>query len=283
MRDDLPRLLCAAGPARTACRTPPTWRRPSTSGGPGRRRRAAAWRTGSGPARLRVSFPDRALLRAGPGRGRRCWATLRGRGERRRPVEASAVAEAAAPAIASGVDAGDRERRRLLGRRSSTARGRGCAPTSPPPSTGWRRRPPADGRDPAGQLGLSLRRRAGGALRRQPRPALGGAARAVAAPLRDRARPRARVRLRLAGRQRRRASGSSSATRGSPGTTASTAARRRARPPATVGRRRLGGAGETVRSRAAPACRASSRPASGRRCCARPRAGTSPRRCSPRS
>ena len=60
-----------------------------------------------------------------------------------------------------------------------------------------------DGHHPGGQLGLPLRRRTGGAVRRPPRPALGGAAGPLAAPLRDRARPRPASGLRLARRQRR--------------------------------------------------------------------------------
>ena len=68
--------------------------------------------------------------------------------------------------------------------------------------TAWRlaasRRRPRPDR----HLGLPLRRRTGGALRRPPRPDMGGAAGTLAAPLRDRARPRPRNRLRLARRQR---------------------------------------------------------------------------------
>ena len=56
---------------------------------------------------------------------------------------------------------------------------------------------------PDRQLGLSLRRRTGGPVCRSPRPHLGGASRALAAPLRDRARPWPGNRLRLAGCQRR--------------------------------------------------------------------------------
>ncbi len=113
-----------------------------------------------------------------------------------------------------------------------------------------------------------------------PDPTLGGAAGPLAAPLRDRARPRAGIRLRLAGGQRvplrlRPAllvGGLALRLHGRPG--ALLAGRRP--------RRRAGG-GDGGPRRRAPGCRPSSRRASARRCCAPPRAGTSPRRCSPRS
>ena len=54
-------------------------------------------------------------------------------------------------------------------------------------------------RDAAGHQRLPVRRRAGGAVRRQSRPEVGRAARDVAAPQRHRARPRAALGLRLAG------------------------------------------------------------------------------------
>ena len=103
-----------------------------------------------------------------------------------------------------------------------------------------RPRPRAAAGRAADQLGLSLRRRAGGAVRGQSGSALGGAARHLAAPLRDRARPRSRRPRTPGSRPTRRGSASSSATRGSHGTSATIADRRRARRPATR-RRRLGG------------------------------------------
>ena len=67
---------------------------------------------------------------------------------------------------------------------------------------------------------LPLGRRAGGPVRAQPGPEVGRAARQVAAPQRDRARPRAACGLRAGSPPTRRASTSSSATRGSRGTSA---------------------------------------------------------------
>ena len=103
---------------------------------------------------------------------------------------------------------------------------------------------------------LPLRRRAGRAVRAPPGPEVGRATRHVAAPLRHRARPRPGGGLRLARAHARRASTSSSATRGSPGTTASRSTPRSARRTA----------GDGARERAC-----------------RPSCPTSTRRCSPRA
>ena len=214
----------------------------------------------------------RALLRAGPGEGGRArragggLRTPRGLGRRRSGGAGRRPALDADRGSGGGYPA-----------RSSTGRGRGCAPTSPRRSTGWR--PPPRRAHPDRQLGLPLRRRTGGAVRRQSRPSMGRAAGPLAAPLRDRARPRSRIGLRLARRQRRPRSASSSDMRGRPGTTASRARPRRARQAGdSVAPGRATGA-----SPGAAACRASSRRASGRRCSGPPPAGTSPPRCSPRS
>ena len=129
------------------------------------------------------------------------------------------------------------------------------------------------------RLRLSLRRRTGGALRRPPRPDLGRAAGPLAAPLRDRARPRPGIRLRLAGRQRRPLRLRPALLAGRPGITASTPARRRARRRAT---RSGGRRGRRHRCRRRRPARLRARRASARRCCARRRAGTSPPPCSPR-
>ena len=196
-------------------------RRGARGRAPQRRRRPA----------LRVEFPDAASF--APLRVRAEIGASLEVGSSEFGVAASAGAEAVPPSQRWRRAAGDGNRRRLLGaarlppgQADAPGRRRGLRPD------GRRGRP--SGRPRADrQLRLPLRRRAGGALRRQPRPALGRAAGHLAAPLRDRARPRARRRLRLAGRQRRAASASSSATPGSPGTSASTTARRRARRPAT--------------------------------------------------
>ena len=239
-------------------------------------RRTASARPGSGSP-SRTCSPSRRC-----GSGRRCSASSTA-GRARRPVEASAVAEAAAPAPPrSGLDAGDRERRRLL-RPARLPAGRGDAPRRRrrlrPDGRRRRRGPGSPWSSTPASAPTPNRRRCSPPT---PTRTLGRAAGPLAAPLRDRARPRARIRLRLAGRQRRRASASSSATRGSPGTSATTAARRPARPPATRSAAGRAGRGDGACRRRRPA-RRSSPPASGRRCCARPRAGTSPRRCSPRS
>ncbi len=98
------------------------------------------------------------------------------------------------------------------------------------------------------QLGVSLRRRAGGALRGQPRPAHGRPAGHVASPLRDRARPRSRRPPTAGSPPTRSGSASSSATPGRRGTTATRAGRRRARTRATASRAGAAAA-ETARAR----------------------------------
>ena len=122
---------------------------------------------------------------------------------------------------------------------------------------------------------LSLQRRAGRAVRAPPGPEVGRAAGPVAAPPRHRARPRP-GRARTAGwPPTRSAFTSSSATRGSRGTTASRSTPARA----SVGF----GAGAAATASARARCRRSSRRSSRRRSRARRSAGTSRRRCSPRS
>ena len=148
-----------------------------------------------------------ARSRRSRAQGAACRAECRARAERLERPRAAAIA-----AGGRGVRAAGPPRRRQAAPAMATGGGYSgplrtgrasrCGPTSPPPSTGWP--PPRPARRPRArrQLRLPLRRRAGGALRRPPGPALGRAAGPVAAPLRDRARPRARGRLRLAGRQR---------------------------------------------------------------------------------
>ena len=114
---------------------------------------------------------------------------------------------------------------------------------------------------PVGHERLPLGRRAGAPVRRQPQPEVGGAAGHEPPPLRDGARPRPARRLRLAGTPTRGASASSSATRGSPGTSATgptraTAPTRRSTSAARGSRRAATTPASTT------ACRASSRRAS---------------------
>ena len=190
----------AADPRRTGCRIRLTSTKVAYLARARMAAIAAARPTGStqaAPARL----PDASLLRAGAGEGDRRRSTRRWR-ESASEVEASAVAEAAAPRGTA-----DRRDRRwpaaaATAARSSTATARGCAPTSPPPSTGWRRPPRADGVDLLVVSGFRSDAEQAALFAAHPDPQLGGAAGSVAAPLRDRARPRSRIRLRLARRQR---------------------------------------------------------------------------------
>ena len=155
---------------------------------------------------------------------------------------------------------------------------RGCARMWPPPSIGWRR-PPARRHLPAGRLRVPLRRRTGGALRRPSRPDLGGAAGALAASLRDRARPRSRLRLLLARRQRQ-------PLRLRPALLVGGLALRLRHGPAALlggGQRAERDRGRGDGARAPRPCRASSRLASASRWSPPPRAGTSPPLCWRRS
>ena len=273
MRDDLPRLL-----------SPPTL--PNGLPNPEHigkltyllRARVAATAAGVangvGVTRLRVGFPD-ALS----------FAPVR--------VRTSVLADLAGTTRPDRGDGGSRSRRR--GRRPALAavdrlRRRLQRPAHLSPGggdeAGRRRRLRPDGRrsrgrgrGPDGQLGLPLGRRTGGALRRQPGPAMGRTSGPLAPPLRDRARPRPRLGLRLARRQRRPLRLRPALFMGGLALRLRQAAR------AVLGGRELG-RGPGGRRRPSPgsaACRASSPLASGTRWCARPLAGTSPRRCSPRS
>ena len=274
MRDDLPRLL-----------SPPTL--PNGLPNPLHlekpvyllRARVAALQAaranGVAPARLRVSFPDAVSFAPVRARAKVLAEVDAGKGRTR--IEATAVAEAAAPVSAGGMPAmasGGGYSGPLAYRQGEDMR--------PDVAAAFDRMAAAavPGRHlPRDQLRLPLRRRAGGPLCRQPRPAVGRPARPVSAPLRDRARPRSR-RPPTAGWPPTPAdSASSSATHGKPGTTVSRKARRPARRPATSSAR----VGETAPPRAPAACPPSFRPATASRCCAPRRAGTSPPRCSPRS
>ena len=240
----------------------------------------AARANGVDPGRLRVDFPD-ALSFARSGPRPTVLARLEVEGGGAVPIEASAVAEAAAP-----MGAGRRCRAMASGGGYSGPLvyrdGEGMRPDVAAAFDRMAAAAPRRRRLAAGRLRLPLRRRTGGAVRRPSRPDVGRAARSLAAPLRDRARPRSRRRLRLARRQRRPLRLRPALLAGRPGTTATTPARRPARPPATrsaaapgdggAARRRAGGA--------TPA-RPSSRPASARRCSPPPPTGTSPRPCSP--
>ena len=131
----------AADAARTACPTRPTWRRPSTSGGRASRPIAAASgeRGRPGAAAGRLSRP--ALLRAGPGQGDGPRPTSRSGTAAARSRPRRSPKRRRRPALGR-LDAGDRQRRRLLRPARLPRRARGCGPTSPPPSTGWPPRPP---------------------------------------------------------------------------------------------------------------------------------------------
>ena len=140
MRDDLPRLLA-----------PPVL--PNGLPNPAHIEKAAylararlaaltvARGNGVEAGRVRIGFPDAASFAPV-----RVKATVVGRlelgapGETQRvaeEVEASALAEAAAPSTGGGAMP-DMPAAAVTAARSSTGRGRGCAPTSPPPSTAWR-------------------------------------------------------------------------------------------------------------------------------------------------
>ena len=285
MRDDLPRLL-----------SPPTL--PNGLPNPAHMEKAVyLWRAraaahlaaranGVGVARLRVSFPD--AISFAPVRAK---ATVLGELDGRAAAAvrsiASAVAEAAAPALRPAPSG--RCRRWPSGGGYSGPlvyrNGEGMRPDVAAAFDRMAAAASAGGGDPAGQLRLPLRRRAGGAVRRQPRPRMGRAARASRCTA---ARPSS-------------TSAPNRPTAGSPPTPRGFGFVQRyswepwhygfdagPQPCSEAGdavapRAGGAGAGETGRSPAAPACRASSRPASGRRCCAPRRAGTSPPRCSPRS
>ena len=276
MRDDLPRLLSPPvlpnglpNPAHME-KAVYLWRARLAA-------HAAAIANGVGLTRLRVSFPD--LISFAPVRARAVILARLEVGGGRTRVEASAVAEAAAPAASARLVAGDRQRRRLLRparlsqRRGNAARRR--RRLRPDGRRGLTRRP-----RPAGQLGVPLRRRTGRALRRQPGSALGRPAGAVAAPLRDRARPRPRIGLRLARRQRRRLRLRRALLVGAVALRLRRLARSRAPPRAT---RSVPGGGDGATAGGGAACPASSRRSSASPCCGPPHAGTSRRPCSPRS
>ena len=188
MRDDLPRLLAPAVAAQRIAE-------PGAHGedrvpGPCPGRGASTWRerTMSTTARLQISFPDAGSFA---------------------PVRVKAVVIGSLD-LGAATEVG--RRRRSLGRGGSSCAGRRrrldarngrgggysgplvyrtggdaarcCCRLRPDGSRRIPRRP-----EPRRQLGLSLRRRTGGALRRPSRPDLGGAAGPLAASLRDRARP----------------------------------------------------------------------------------------------
>ena len=282
MRDDLPRLL--APPALpTGCRIRRTSRRPTIWPGRASRRSRRRRRTVSERSGWASPFPTSARSRRSA--PRRSWAagsTARAGEAGGGDVEASAVAEAAAPASRTG---------------SMPAMATGGGYSGPlvyrdgggdAPRRRRRLRPHGRGRRgrrarPRRQLRLPLRRRTGGALRRPSDPTWVAPPGPLAAPLRDRARPRAGIRLRLAGRQRQPLRLRPALFAGRPGTTATTA-----RPPPcsaagnAVGAAAAGG-GERRRRRRAPALVRPGR-ISGRRIAAARRAtGTSPPPCSPPS
>ena len=280
---DLRRTLDAGRPSAPAGAADPA-ERASQSGAHGESRLPMAGATGGARRRHRQRGRSRAaqdlvprsdLLRAGPGQGRGPRRPPRRR--RQDPVGGLGGCRSGRPGGLPRVDAGDRQRRGLL-RAARLPAGRGHAPgrrRGLRPDGGRRlaRRP-----HPPRQLRLPLRRRAGGAIRRQSRSAVGRAAGPFAAPLRDRARPRPRIRLRLAGGPRPRVRLPAALRVGG------LAFRlRKARRPARTRRTRSGRGAATGRSPGEPACPASSPRAFARHSCAPPPAGTSPPRCSPLS
>ena len=279
MRDDLPRLLAPpilpnGLPNPRIWRRPPTWRgrgrrRPSGEGERGRRSALAGLLPRSRPpSPLSGSRPWSPASTVGGG----TYAQSR---PRRWPKpRAPASTGGSMPSMASGGGySGPLVYRNGEGMRPDVA----AAFDRMAAAAAARRA------HPGRQFRLPLRRRTGGALRRPSRPDVGGAAGPLAAPLRDRARPRAGIRLRLAGRQRHPLRLRPALLVGG------LALRLRPAAGALLGGgqrgRRDGAAGDGGDGALAgpPACRPSSRPASGRRCCAPPPTGTSPPPCSPRS
>ena len=259
MRDDMPRLL-APPTCRTAGRTPPTWRRSSTWVGRGPPVRGGEGKRGRDDSAEGLLSGPR-IVRTGPGQGCRNravspdWTSQQARSPTSRHRQLpKQPRRSARPARCRRWRA-----EAAIAARSSTPPGRECAPMWRPRSTGWRRPQPMPGISLASIPPFAPtpnRRRSS-----QPIPTRNGLRRrALAAPLRDRARPRPGIGLRLARRERLAGSASSSATRGRPGTTATTAAR------ALLGGGQHGRAGEgggdgTLRG--APACPPSSPPGSG--------------------
>ncbi len=204
MRDDFPRLFV---PPRLAngLPNPAHLDKADYLDRAGAAAREAAERNGLAPRLVEVDFPDGesfAPLRVrvaasgeieldGSGGGRR-------RDDRRHREGGGDAADRLAGRIGGP---GDGNRRRL--RRAP----RLPAGEADAPRRGGGVRPDGRGRGgrrghARGQLRVPLRRRAGRALRGQPRSAHGRPARNLAAPLRHRARPRATGGLRLAGEQR---------------------------------------------------------------------------------
>ena len=201
MRDDLPRLLSPP----TLPNGLPNPRHIEKAAYLARARAAAldaARANGVGAGAPAGLLPRRGLVRAGAGQG-----------GRRSPSSRSATVGTRGRGIGGGrsggaverwrrVDAVDGERRRLQ-RPARLPAGRGDAARR-------RRRLRPHGRRARAQAGLALVVNSGfrsdaeqaALFAAHPDPHLGGAARPLAAPLRDRARPRPGNRLRLAGRQR---------------------------------------------------------------------------------
>ena len=182
--------------------------------------RAAAERAAArtAPRSVTVAFPDGDDVRAGarPGRGLASEVEMRrgagapprpDRGRARRSSRRARTTCVAAAAATTG--------------RSRTARASRCARTSRWRSTAWSA-PPRRRRRAAHLERLPLRRRAGGPVRAPPRPEVGRAARRRRCTARHRARPRPAPPPTAGSPRTPAASASSSATRGSPGTTAIT-------------------------------------------------------------
>ena len=145
--------------------------------------------------RLRRDQGDRAGTRRGTRGARRPRALRAAHGSCAIPVRARATAELfPAPGGVSGAG----ERRWVRAARSPTGRASRCGRTSRSRSTAWRR-PRAGGRPvPRGHERLSLRCRAGAAVRRPSGPEMGRSARREPPPVRHRARPRPAGRVRMA-------------------------------------------------------------------------------------
>ena len=205
MRDDFDRLFVPAPLAGRLARTRPTSTRPSTS-----TRAAAAGAEAARPQRGRRGAAADRVPRPRT-RSRRCGCAPRSRAELDTPGRAAARCRSPRTPRRRRCRRGRRRRRRAARRwrpaaatpgRSSTARARAMRPDVAAAFDRMAAAARADG--VALLINDGFRSDAEQAVlwAAEPRPALGRAARHVAAPLRHRARPRPAGGLRLAGRER---------------------------------------------------------------------------------
>ena len=220
---DVLRPAVRASARRAAAPTRATWRRPRTWRWAARR--PSAWRRRTARPRAVVSFPDGATLapvRVRVAVERRDRRSRDGRADARRRRGRAGAARRHRPGRVRAAAAGTTGRWR-------TGRASRCAPTS---RRAFDRMAAAARRDGVALViasALPLRRGAGRPVRPPPGPEVGRAAGRVAAPQRDRARPRPDARRIRGWRRTPAGSTSSCATRGNRGisATSSTRARRR--------------------------------------------------------